>query len=123
VISQGCACDLWNVSRVGEVPWLLVKSTEGIFSGIPGNAQKQASAEAAGVRRKRNGETPYPYFYCITFIPVCQKESCILSLFTWREKGIERFFQDVENTKSFLMRLEKQMVPGTPGVPCGENHR
>jgi len=52
-------CDLWNVSIPVGVPWLLVKSTEGIFSGIPGDAQKQASAEAAGVRRKSNGDTPY----------------------------------------------------------------
>jgi hypothetical protein len=52
-----------------------------------------------------------------------KKQSWVLSLFTWREKRIKRLFQDVENTKSFPMRLKKQMVPGTLGVPCGENHR
>jgi hypothetical protein len=45
----------------------------GIVSGIPGDAQKQASADAAGVRRKRNGETPCPSFKSTTYLFGCQK--------------------------------------------------
>jgi hypothetical protein len=51
------------------------------------------------------------------------KEAFILSFFTLREKRIERLFLDVERKKSLPTRLEKQMVPGTRGVPCGEKHR
>jgi len=32
--------------------WLLVKSTEGMFSGITGSAQKQGSAEATPAGKK-----------------------------------------------------------------------
>jgi hypothetical protein len=81
-------CDLWNVSRAVGVPWLLVKSTEGIFSGIPGDAQKQASAEAAGVRRKSNGDTPYPTKEYIIYIPVCQeKRKCAFLFFLTIEES------------------------------------
>jgi len=55
VISQGVSCGLWMVRWPLWYPWLLVKSTEGTCSGLTGRIQKQGSAEAVPVRRKRRG--------------------------------------------------------------------
>lgn len=54
---------------------------------------------------------------------VVKKQPFVLSFFTTREKRFECFFPDVENKKSFLMRLEKRIVPGALVEPYGENHR
>jgi len=43
---------LWNDRGLQEAPWLLVQSTEGMYSGIFWGKQKQGSAEAVPDERK-----------------------------------------------------------------------
>ena len=52
---SGFSCGLWKFRSPLSYPWLLVKSTEEMFSGITGKIQKQGSAEAAPVGKKRRG--------------------------------------------------------------------
>src|SRR5712692_10846813 len=54
---SGCTCGFWNFRAPWSSPCLLVKLTEGMFSGITGMLQKQGNTEADPVGRKSVGVT------------------------------------------------------------------
>src|SRR5260221_8228516 len=63
----GFTCGFLNFRAPWSYPWLLVKLTEGMFSGITGMLQKQGNTEAVPVGRKSVGVTftSYPKYITI----------------------------------------------------------
>ncbi len=53
VVSQGVRAGSDHIRSPSSYAWLLVKSTEGMLGGLTGRTQKQGSAEAVSVVRKR----------------------------------------------------------------------
>jgi hypothetical protein len=86
VISQGCAYGLWNVSRAGGVPWLLVTSIEGIFSGIPERRTEADKCRSCWCEKKEQWRDSLSLFLLYHLSSCSSKNSHLLFPFSWREK-------------------------------------
>jgi hypothetical protein len=64
--------DQWNFRSPLSYLYLLVKSTEGIYSGITRKAQKQGNTEAVPVWEKEIVVAPSPNYSIALFFIICQ---------------------------------------------------